>query len=73
MWLKVLIVVLFIANLVVLGSAYFTLLVDQGHATKRTANILLLRVSLAVVLILVIAVGVWTGQLAINAPWNPGH
>lgn len=72
MWLKILIVLLFIANLVALGSAFYTLLVDQGQASKRTARLLLLRVSLAVLLLLVISYGVWSGQLGVYAPWNPG-
>ena len=72
MWLKILIVVLFIANLIALGSAFYTLLVDQGQATKRTANLLLIRVSLAVLLLLLVSYGVWSGQLGIYAPWNPG-
>ena len=72
MWLKILIIVLFFANLVALGSAFYTLMVDQGQRSKRTANLLLLRVSLAVLLLLVVSYGVWTGQLGVYAPWNPG-
>ncbi|HKI73431.1 MAG TPA: DUF2909 family protein [Pseudomonadales bacterium] len=73
MWLKILIVVLFIANLVALGSAFYTLLLDQGRGGKRTANLLLVRVSLAVLLLLVVGYGVWTRQLGISAPWQPGR
>ncbi|MCB1691333.1 MAG: DUF2909 family protein [Pseudomonadales bacterium] len=70
MWLKIVIVVLFIANLVVLSSAFYTLMVDQGKAGKRTANLLLLRVSLAALLLAIVAWGVWSGQLGISAPWH---
>ena len=72
MWLKILIVVLFFANLVALGSAFYTLMVDQGQRSKRTANLLLIRVSLAVLLLIVVSYGVWSGQLGVYAPWNPG-
>ncbi len=69
MILKSVIVILFIANLVALGSAFYTLLTDQGRGGKRTARLLLLRVSLAALLLLAIAWGFWTGQLGISAPW----
>lgn len=69
--LKILIIVLFIANLVALGSAFYTLLVDQGRGGKRTANLLLLRVSLAALLLLVIGIGIWSGLLNVSAPWQP--
>ena len=72
MWLKILIVVLFLANLVALASAFYTLMVDQGQGSKRTANLLLIRVSLAVLLLIVVSYGLWTGQLGVYAPWNPG-
>ena len=64
-----LIFILFIANLVALGSAFFTLLQDQGKSTKRTASLLLLRVSLAALLLIVIVYGFYTGQLGVSAPW----
>ena len=67
--LKVIIVILFIANLVALGSAFYTLMLDQGRGGKRTANLLLLRVSLAALLIAFVAYGFWTGQLGVAAPW----
>jgi len=69
MWLKVVIVILFFANLAALGSAFYTLLVDQGRGGKRTARLLLIRVSLAALLLLFIAYGFWSGQLGMSAPW----
>lgn len=70
MWLKVIVVVLFIANLIALGSALVTLLKDQGRGGKRTASLLLIRVSLAALLLVVIAYGFYTGQLGVGgAPW----
>lgn len=70
MWLKVVIVILFIANLAVLGSAFYTLLTDKGSGGQRTAHLLLLRVSLAALLLLFIVYGFWSGQLGISAPWR---
>jgi hypothetical protein len=69
MWLKIIVVVLFIANLVALGSAFVTLTKDQGKGGKQTAKLLLLRVSLAALLLLVIVYGFYTGQLGVSAPW----
>lgn len=70
MWLKVVIVILFIANLVALGSALVTLLTDQGEGTGRTASLLLIRVSLAALLLIFIAYGFYTGELGLGgAPW----
>ena len=70
MWLKVIIVVLFIANLIALGGALMTLLKDQGRGGKRTARLLLIRVSLAGLLLAVVIYGFYTGQLGVNAPWS---
>ena len=59
-----------VAVVVALGSALVTLLKDQGRGGKRTANLLLLRVSLAAALLLVIIYGFWTGELGLGgAPW----
>ena len=70
MWIKVLIVVLFIANLIALGTAFFSLIKDQGRGGKKTATMLLIRVSLAALLLIVIAYGFYTGQLGVSAPWS---
>ncbi len=69
MLLKVIIALLFVANIIALGTALFTLLKDQGKGGNRTARLLLVRVSLAALLLLVIAYGFWTGQLGVSAPW----
>jgi succinate dehydrogenase/fumarate reductase cytochrome b subunit len=70
MWVKVVIVLLFIANLVALGTAFYTLMLDQGRGSNRTANLLLVRVSLAGLLLLFVIYGVWSGDLGITAPWH---
>ena len=69
MWLKVVVVILFIANLIALGSAFFTLVHDQGKSGRRTASLLLLRVSLAALLLAFVMYGFYTGQLGVSAPW----
>jgi len=70
MFLKFLVVILFIANLVALGSALFALLNDEGReGGKRTAKFLLIRVSLAAALLVVIVYGFYTGELGVGVPW----
>lgn len=69
-WLKIVIVILFFANLAALGSAFYTLLTDKGRGGQRTARLLLLRVSLAALLLLFIVYGFWSGQLGSTAPWR---
>lgn len=70
MWLKIIIIVLFIANLAVLGRAFYTLMVDQGRGNNRTARLLGLRVSLAALLIAFVAYGIWSGDLGLASPWH---
>ncbi len=69
MWLKPTIVVLFIAILISLGTSAVFLLLDKGNA-DRTRKALGIRVTLAVLLLGFVTYGVWSGQLAINAPWS---
>ncbi len=68
MWLKVAIVVVFVALLLSLASGLVFLLKDQG-STKRTMYSLGVRVSLAILLLGLISYGVLTGQLRSKAPW----
>ncbi|MEO2176321.1 MAG: DUF2909 domain-containing protein [bacterium] len=73
MWLKIIIVILFIGNIAALGSAFHTLVSDEGQDSKRTANRLLIRVVMAALLLLAIVYGLWSGELGIAAPWySPG-
>ena len=69
MFLKILIVILFFANVAALGRALYTMMEDQGKQSNRTANLLLVRVSLAVALLAVVALGMWTGDVGSEAPW----
>lgn len=69
MWLKIVIIVLFVALLISLGSGLVFLLKDQGEG-KRTMHSLGVRVGLAVALLVLISYGVATGQLRSQAPWD---
>ncbi len=70
MLFKFIVVVLFIGNIIALGSALFTLMVDQGRGGRRTANFLLLRVSLAALLLIVVSIGIITGQIGVGTPFT---
>ncbi len=67
--LKIFIVVLLIANVISLFGAALFFSKDQG-STKRTLYALGVRITLAIVLILTIVYGMFTGQLGLNAPWQ---
>ena len=69
MWIKVVIVLLFIALLVSLFSGYVFLLKDKG-STRRTWNSLSVRLVLAVLLMGFLFYGIYTGRLAPQAPWD---
>ena len=71
MFIKTIVVLLFIGNLLALGTAFVTLMQDQGVESKRTAKWLLVRVSLAALLILTVSFGVWSGDIALSSPWHP--
>ena len=73
MFLKTIIVLLLIANMIALGSAFYAMMHDMGSMVgSRTARFLLIRVSLAGLLLLVVAYGLITGDLGLSAPWHPG-
>lgn len=67
--LKIIIVVLALANILCLGSGAVFFFKDQGEG-KRTLYALGLRVTLALLLIATLVYGVMTGQLGLNAPWH---
>lgn len=69
MWIKVVIVLLFIALVVSLFSGYVFLLKDKG-SSYRTWNSLSVRLVLAALLMGFLIYGVYTGQLGSNAPWD---
>jgi len=69
MWIKVVIVLLFIALVVSLFSGYVFLLKDRG-SSYRTWNSLSVRLILAALLMGFLIYGVYTGQLGSKAPWD---
>lgn len=71
MWLKILIVVLFISVVASLTSGLIFLLKDvETSHSKRTLYALGIRISLAALLLLTIFYGFYTGQLTSTAPWE---
>lgn len=69
MWIKPVIVILFVLLLISLGSGLVFLVKDQGH-TRRTLHSLGIRVTLAVTLLAVIGYGFYSGKLHSKAPWD---
>lgn len=69
MWLKIIIVVLFLAILASLSSGLVFLLKDMGGSSKRTLYALGVRITLAALLVLCIWYGYYSGILSNNAPW----
>lgn len=71
MGLKIAIVILFVAVVASLSSALKFLLNDMKvEGSKRTAYALGVRITLAGILLSLIAYGIHTGQLGNNAPWG---
>ena len=70
MWLKVVIVLLFVALVISLFSSLAFLMKDRGNDSRRTWNALSVRLVLAGLLIALLVYGVFTGQLRSNAPWD---
>lgn len=70
MWLKVIIVILFLAIVASLSSALVFLLKDMGAPeSKRTLYALGVRITLAALLLLCIGYGFYSGVLDNTAPW----
>lgn len=69
MWIKVVIVLLFIALVMSLFSGYVFLLKDKG-TTNRTWNSLTVRLVLAALLMGFLVYGLYTGKLGSRAPWD---
>lgn len=63
--LKIVIVVLLVAVVISLFSGLFFLIRDGGK-TNRVVNSLALRVSLSILLLAVILIALWQGQLTLN-------
>lgn len=70
MWLKILILVLFVLILLSLSSALTYLFKDFGNQRKRTLYALGVRVILAGLLAAALVYGFASGQLSSTAPWD---
>lgn len=71
MLLKFILVLLVVAMLVSLSGALRNLFRNQGKTdSAQTFKWLVIRVSIAVAIILLVAFGVYSGQLTISAPWT---
>lgn len=72
MLLKTIIILLLIANIIALGTAFYAMMTDmESSEGTRTAKFLTVRVSLAALLLVVVAYGIITGDLGLAAPWHP--
>ena len=67
--LRFIIAVLALAMLVSLFSSAFFLLKDKGN-TVRAIYSLRVRVKIAMLLLIAIGYGFFTGQLGLNSPWG---
>ena len=70
MWLKPIITVVIILILLSLASSLFFLFKDQGKG-KRSVYSLGVRVSLGAILLMLVAYGLYTGELGNPIPWSP--
>ena len=70
MFLKIIIVILFLAVVASLSSGLYFLMQDVGSPRKRTLYALGVRVTLAALLVATITYGFVTGKLHSTAPWD---
>lgn len=69
MWLKILIVVLFVAVVISLSSGLIFLMKDVGKPSKRALYALGVRITLATLLLIAVWYGFYSGILSNTAPW----
>jgi len=69
MWLKIVILCLIVLMLASLSGALVTLFKDKG-TSNRTVTLLGIRVSLAILILVAISYGLWSGTLVMSAPWH---
>lgn len=69
MWIKIAIVLVFIALVASLLTGFVFLLKDESQ-TRRLWNSLAVRLALASLLIGLLIYGVYTGELGSRAPWD---
>lgn len=73
MWLKIIILVLFVGVLLSLSSGLVFLLKDNNvPESKRTLYALGIRITLATLMMLCVIYGFYSGILQSQAPWDRG-
>lgn len=73
MWLKIIILVLFVGVLLSLSSGLVFLLKDSNvPESKRTLYALGIRITLAALMMLCVIYGFYSGILQSQAPWDRG-
>jgi ABC-type tungstate transport system substrate-binding protein len=72
MWIKIAILLVFIALVASLVTGFVFLIKDEDQS-RRLWNSLSVRLGLASLLIGLLIYGVYTGQLGSNAPWDARH
>jgi uncharacterized protein YneF (UPF0154 family) len=70
MLFKSIIIILFIGMLISLFAALRFLVKDLGDPKRRVLKSLRLRVTMAVMLIVTVIIGAFTGQIGNQAPWD---
>lgn len=68
--LKVVIFLLLLAMIASLTSGAVFFFKDQGQS-RRTLYALGIRVTLAILLLITVSWGLYSGQLTLSAPWHP--
>jgi len=68
--LKIIIVILLVAIVISLAAGFVFFYKDKGRS-KRVMYALGVRVTLAILLLVVVFYGLSTGQLNLQTPWNP--
>ena len=66
---KIIIVLLAAVMLISLFSSAFFLVKDKGN-TERAQKTLRIRVTIAVLIMITVAIGIYTGQLGVNIPFG---
>jgi hypothetical protein len=67
--LQVIIIVLLVAIVISLATGFVFFYKDKGRS-KRVMYALGVRVTLAILLMIVVLYGITTGQLTLQTPWN---
>ncbi|MDC9719259.1 MAG: twin transmembrane helix small protein [Gammaproteobacteria bacterium] len=70
--LKIFIIITLLLTFISLASGFFFLIKDDSKSTRLLTS-LKYRISLAVLLILLVTYGFWSGQLVTQSPWAAIH